>query len=78
MNDQYYANFLIQAHEAVVQKRRGMLECGVLFFQDNAHVYAARVARHVLTVAGFTKIGHSLYSPDLAPSDCSAFLILYV
>ncbi|GBP27060.1 Mariner Mos1 transposase [Eumeta japonica] len=69
INGQYYANLLLQAREAVVQKRRGKLSGGVLFLQDNASVHTARVSRQALKDTGFSEIDHPPYSPDLFPSD---------
>ncbi|GBP74202.1 hypothetical protein EVAR_48252_1 [Eumeta japonica] len=67
MNGQYYANLLLRAREAVVQKRRGKLSRGVLFYKDNASV-PRRGSRKALKDTG-SEIDHPPYSPDLAPSD---------
>lgn len=48
MKGQYYANLLVQARDAVFQKRRGKLRRRILVLQDNAPVYWSHVARLTL------------------------------
>lgn len=75
MNEQYYDKLLGQAHDAVVQKRRGKLAHGVLFLQDNAPVYTVRVARDALNDTGFIEINYPPYSLHLARSDFFLFQV---
>ncbi|GBP71699.1 hypothetical protein EVAR_8305_1 [Eumeta japonica] len=60
---------IVKAREQSLQKRRGKLSRGVLFFKDNASVRTARVSRQALKDTGFSEIEHPPYSLDLAPSD---------
>ncbi|GBP59735.1 Histone-lysine N-methyltransferase SETMAR [Eumeta japonica] len=61
-----------KAREAVVQKRRGKLSRGVLFYKT-MHLSTARVSRQALKDTGFSEIDHPPYSPDLASSDYFLF-----
>ena len=65
----YYANLLDQLRTAIHEKRRGKLSKGVLLQQDNARVHTCKVAMDAVERNGYELIPHSVYSPDLAPSD---------
>src|SRR5271165_2274392 len=64
----YYGELLKRLRDSIKQKRRGMLSHGVLLLHDNAPVHKADVAQVALREAGFGKLSHPPYSPDLAPS----------
>ena len=52
-------------------KRRGMLNAGVILLHDNA-----RWSTHLLQEFSWEVFNHPLYSPDLVPSDFHSFLHL--
>ena len=69
----YYAQLIPKLREAIKEKRRGKLRCGVLFHQDNAPPYKSRVALAAIDAAGFELVDHPPYSLDLAPNDFFLF-----
>ncbi|XP_077156041.1 histone-lysine N-methyltransferase SETMAR-like [Ranitomeya variabilis] len=69
----YYAEQIRRLREAIKEKRRGKLQAGVLFHQDNAPSHKAAVAMATIQEAGFELVEHPPYSPDLAPSDFFLF-----
>ena len=73
MNGEYYANLLLKLHNAIKQKRRGMLTAGVWLLHDNAPVRKSMIAQQAIHECGFLQLDHPAYSPDLAPSDYYLF-----
>nr|XP_042912071.1 histone-lysine N-methyltransferase SETMAR-like [Parasteatoda tepidariorum] len=76
VNSDRYCETLRKLRRVIRNKRRGMLNAGVVLLHDNARPHMAR-----RTAAGLTKFGsklfdHPSYSPDLAPSDFHVFLHL--
>ena len=69
----YYANLLDQLRTTIREKRRGKLSKGDLLQQDNARVHTCKVALDAVERNGYELIPHSVYSPDLAPSDFFLF-----
>ena len=49
------------------------LTCGVLLLQDNATAHMPQVAMTAVTECGFENLPHSLYSPEMAPSNFYLF-----
>ena len=66
----YYAN---QLRTAIREKLRGKLSKGVLLQQDNATFHTCKVAMDAVERNGYELIPHSVYLPDLAPSDFFLF-----
>jgi len=52
MNGQYYASLLLKLHDAIKEKRRGMLKQGVWLLHDNAPIRLHR--RLFATVAAYS------------------------
>jgi histone-lysine N-methyltransferase SETMAR len=73
MNAIYYASLISKVRSIVLEKRRGKLSRGILLLQDNAPCHTAKVSKQAVVDAGFEKIEHPPYSPDLAPSDYYLF-----
>ena len=69
INAVYYSSLLVQLKE----KRRGKVNKGVLFLDDNAPAHRALVTQKKLAYMGFQYFDHPPYSPDLAPSDYHLF-----
>jgi len=44
MNGQYYASLLLKLHDAIKEKRRGMLKQGVWLLHDNAPIHKSMIA----------------------------------
>jgi len=64
---------LVQLKDILKEKRRGKLNKGVLFLQDNAPAHRALSTQKKLIYLGFLCLDHPPYSPDLAPSDYHLF-----
>jgi histone-lysine N-methyltransferase SETMAR len=73
MNALYYASLISKVRSIVLEKRRGKLSRGILLLQDIAPCHMAKVSKQAVVDAGFEKIEHPPYSPDLAPSDYYLF-----
>ena len=69
----YYADLIRRLHDAVKEKRRGMLSRGVLLLHDNASSHKARLSQAAIRESGFEEPNHPPYSPDVAPSDFYLF-----
>ncbi|GFV56670.1 mariner Mos1 transposase [Trichonephila clavipes] len=50
-------------------KRSGMLSKSVLLLHDNARPHTSRTTRELIESFGWEVLDHTLYSPDLSPSD---------
>ncbi|GBM82017.1 hypothetical protein AVEN_204026-1 [Araneus ventricosus] len=55
------------------RKRLGMLSDGVIHLHDNTRPQTARKAQNLLQKLKWEVWSHSLYSPDLAPSEYLLF-----
>jgi len=73
LNAVYFASLLHKLHDAIKERRRGMLRRGVRLLHNNAPVHTAAVAKAAVKKCGFQEIEHPPYSPDLAPSDYYLF-----
>ncbi|GFS57054.1 mariner Mos1 transposase [Trichonephila clavipes] len=73
--DRYYET-LRKLRRAIQNKRRGMLNAGVVFPHDNAHPHTARRRAAVLTGFGWELFDHPSFCPDLASRDFHVFLHL--
>ncbi|EYC23391.1 hypothetical protein Y032_0015g2624 [Ancylostoma ceylanicum] len=69
----YYANLLFQLREAIKEKRRGKVTCGILLLQDNAPVHRSKVAVAATRACGFELLNHPPYSPALVSNDYFLF-----
>ena len=73
MNGQYYASLLLKLHDAIKEKRQGMLTRGVWLLHDNTPIHKSMTAQQAVRDCGFVQLDHPAYSPDLAPSDYFLF-----
>jgi len=73
INAQYYSSLLVQFKDILKEKRRGKVTKGVLFLHDNAPAHRTLATWKKLAYLGFQCLDHTLYSPDLAPSDYHLF-----
>ena len=78
INSNKYCSQLDQLKAALYRKRQKLAnrKC-IIFHQDNARLYVSLMARHKLLQVGWEVLIHSLYSPDIAPSDFHLFLSLW-
>ncbi|KAJ7341996.1 hypothetical protein JRQ81_008330 [Phrynocephalus forsythii] len=73
LNSDYYCNLLEKLHEALKQKRCGMISKGIRLLADNAPVHMAQASMVTTHRLGYELLQHPPYSPDLAPSDFFLF-----
>ena len=52
-----------------MEKRRGKVSDGVLLLHGNISVHKCNIVQVAIQKAGFLTLNHSVYSPDIAPSD---------
>ena len=76
INAEYYSSLLVQFKDIFKEKRNGKVTNVVLFLHDNAQAHRALATKKKLAYLGFQRLDHPPYSPDLAPSDYSLFLVL--
>jgi hypothetical protein len=62
----YYVSLIERLHDAILEKRRGKINNGVLLLHDNVQA--------TICQTGLVELNHSAYSPDIAPSDYHMFL----
>ena len=65
----YFVEVLRKLRAKLAEKRPEKLHRGILFHHDNATPHSSRIVRDVLREFRWELLPHSLYSPDLAPSD---------
>ena len=77
INSNKYCSQLDQLKAALYKKHLKLVnrKC-IIFHQDNARPYVSLMTRHKLLQVGWAVLIHSLYSPDIAPSDFHLFLSL--
>lgn len=73
INADRYLDTLMKLHQAVRNRRRGMLSRKPVLLHDNARPHVARVTQSMITTLNFTQIRHPPYSPDLSPCDFAIF-----
>jgi len=76
INSAVYCEKLKKLRRAIQNKRRGMLSATVLLLHDNGRPHSAAQTQDLITSFKWEQMDHSLYSPDLAPSDYHFFLRL--
>jgi len=76
INSTVYCEMLKKLRHAIQNKRRGMLSATILSLHDNARLHSAAQTQDLITSFRWEQMDHSLYSPDLAPSDFHLFLHL--
>jgi len=69
INAAYYSSLLVQLKDILKEKCHRKVTKGVLFLHNNAPTHRALATQKKLAYLGFRCLGHSPYSPDLAPSD---------
>ena len=77
-NSNKYCSQLDQLKAALYKKHQELAnrKC-IIFHQGNARLYVSLMARHKLLQVGWEVLIHSLYSPDITPSDFHLFLSLW-
>ena len=70
---EYYSNLLTRLDEKINEKRPGLQKKKIIFYQDNAPAHKSVLAMGKLRDLHYELLEHPPYSPDLAPSDWSAF-----
>lgn len=73
INGQYYASLIERLRRAILEKRRGKINHGVLLLHDNAPVHKSNIVQAAIRQAGFVELNHPAYSPDIAPTDYYLF-----
>jgi len=76
MTAPYYSEVLTNLHQAVKEKRMGILTRGPLLLHDNAPANMSRVVQAIVKDIGFEQLSYPPYSPDLTPSDFYLFRLL--
>ncbi|KAJ4434372.1 hypothetical protein ANN_22932 [Periplaneta americana] len=76
INSERYCKTLTNLKRAIQNKRRGMLNSGVIFLHDNARPHTARRTATKLQEFNWEVLDHPPYSPDLAPSDYHLFMYI--
>ena len=69
INAEYCSSLLVQLKDILKGKRRGNFTKVVLFLHDNAPAHRALATQKNVAYLGFQLLDHTLYSPDLDPSD---------
>ena len=70
---EYYSYLLVHLKDILEEKRSGKFLKGVLFLHDNDPAHRALATQKKLSYLGFQCLDHTLYSPDLVPSDYHLF-----
>ena len=73
INSEYYMALLVCLKEEIPKKRPQMMKKKVLFHRDNAPCHKSITTMVKLHELHLELLLHSLYSLDLAPSDCYLF-----
>ena len=68
-----YCTTVRELLQVVHRKRSGLLTKRAILLHDNARPHTARVMEKLLRTFRLDRLKHSLYSPDLAPSDSHLF-----
>ena len=63
----YYASIIEWLYYTIVEKHGGKV---VLLLHDNVPVDKSNVVQATIRKGDFVELNHSVYSPDIAPSDC--------
>jgi histone-lysine N-methyltransferase SETMAR len=70
---EYYSNLLRRLRDAIKEKRRGKLRKDVILLHDNARPHSCSLSVATAAELNFELVPHSVYSPDMAPSDYHLF-----
>lgn len=70
---QYYSNLLDQLDVKIREKRPGLKKKKIIFHQDNAPAHKGALAMGKLQDLRYDLLGHTPYSPGLAPSNFHLF-----
>jgi histone-lysine N-methyltransferase SETMAR len=73
VNADCYCDTLSRLREAVLQKRPGLLQRGVVLLHDNARSHTVNCTLELLWRYNWEVLDYPPYSPDLAPSDFHLF-----
>jgi hypothetical protein len=76
VNADAYFDTLTWLQQAIQNKRRGMLSCGLCLLHDNAWPHSAHITTAFLEKFKWDILNHLPYSLDLVPSDYHLFLRL--
>ena len=75
INEERYRTQLIRFKRSIAEKRPeyATRHEAIIFHHDNAQPHVAILVKNYLENSGWEVLPHSLYSPDLAPSDYHFF-----
>lgn len=75
MNGSYYALLIERLQDAILEKRRGKINNGVLLLHNSASVHKSNIVQAAIRRIGLVELNHPAYSPHIAPSDYHMFFI---
>ena len=70
----YHALLIERLRDAILEKRRGKINNGVLRLHDNAPVHKSNIVQAAIRRTELFDLHHPPFSPDIAPSDYHMFL----
>ena len=74
VNGEYYSDLLInELRPAILEKRRGLQNRGIILHHDNAPSHTANITLNTIRQLHWEILAHPAYSPDLAPCDYYLF-----
>ena len=73
MNGSYYALLVERLRNAILEKRRGKINNGVLLLHDKAPVHKSNIVQAAIRRTELVELNHPAYSPDIALSDYHMF-----
>ena len=73
INGLYYPSIIERLRFVIVEKGCGKVSRGVLLLHDNTPIYKCNIVQAANRQAGFIELNHSVYSPDISPSDYHLF-----
>jgi histone-lysine N-methyltransferase SETMAR len=73
-----YSNLLTRLDEKICEKRLSLQKKKIIFYQDSAPVHKSVVAMGKLRDLHYELLGHLPCSPDLAPSDSSSLVRVFL
>ena len=73
INGPYYASIIERLRFVIVEKGHGKVSRGVLLLHDNTPIYKCNIVQAANRQASFIELNHSVYSPDISPSDYPLF-----
>jgi histone-lysine N-methyltransferase SETMAR len=72
-NDSCYASIFERLRAVILRKRRDKLRHGVLLLHEHIPAHRYTIVQANIRQTDFVELNHSVYSPDIAPSDYHLF-----